>query len=587
MAWPEAGHINQLWATLMVEELVRQGAGPFFLSPGSRCTPLTIAAARHPGATCHTHFDERGMAFLALGHAKATGRPAVLICTSGTAVANYLPAVVEASQAHVPLVLLTADRPPELLDCGANQAIVQPGIFGASTRWAASVPCPDEAVPPQALLTTIGHAVHRAAGVPPGPVHLNCMYREPLAPVDDARDFADYLLPVTGWVSDQRPYTASLQSVLRPADAYERLVRDFRDARTGLLVAGALRSEEERRAVADLAARLGWPAVPDVLSGLRLGCPGPPWLPFFDQMLLSAEFGARFRPDAVLHVGGTIVSKRLQSQLEAWRPEYIRLTSYPSRHDPGHVVRHHCVCDIAVVCHCLAALLGDAANPRPELMQLGDDVDAAVSAFLADSNTLSEIQVARTVSELRPSGCALVLGNSMPVRDMDMYAVAGGAGGPVHANRGASGIDGNIATAAGIARATPGATIAVVGDLAALHDLNSFVMLSELPQPFVVVVINNDGGGIFSFLPVSGQTDVFEQHFAMSHGRGFEQLAAAFGVSYHAPHTVMSFEDTLRHALAANGASVIEVSTNREENAALHRDLQERITRLMSGTRGY
>ncbi len=584
MIGTDAPDMNQLWAALLVEELARQGAGPFFLTPGSRCTPLTLAVARHEGAVCHTHFDERGMAFHALGHAQASGRPAVLVCTSGTAVANYLPAVVEASQGHVPLVLLTADRPPELLDCGANQAITQPGIFGAYTRWTTDLPCPDEAVSPRMLLTAAGHGVHRALGPPSGPVHLNCMFREPLSPGEDLRDFSDYLAPVQAWRDGDKPYTIRTPGLLPSKDDLDALAEVICGARAGLLVAGALRTKAERSAVGRLAKRLGWPAVPDILSGLRLGHPGaPPWLPHFDQMLLSPDLAKRMRPDVVLHVGGALVSKRLQGFLDQAGAEYLRLSGHPLRHDPGHLARRHVACDIAATCHELERAVHGTTGPPTKLIQIDKAVGAAVDTWLAQGDGLNEIYVARAVSTLLPPGGTLFLGNSMPVRDMDMFGTPRGEAVPVFANRGASGIDGNIATAAGIARASAGCTVAVMGDLTALHDLNSLALLPGLTSPFVLVVTNNGGGGIFSFLPVANQTDVFERHFATPHGWGFASMAKAFGIRYHAPPSRKSFEEALRAAMAEDGPTMIEVRTDREENAALHHAIQAKLSRLLSG----
>ena len=574
-------NINQAWARLIVEELARNGVRFCCVSPGSRSTPLALAAAACGKITVRVHFDERGAAFHALGHAAATRQPAALICTSGTATANYLPALIEAAQAHVPLIVLTADRPPELLDCGANQAVDQVRLYGAHIRWEALLPCPDARVTPEFVLSTVDQAVHRAMHAPQGPVHLNCMFREPLAPAPDGIDFARYSESLGAWKAGNRPYTQWERPVPELHDDAEgELLAMLGREQQGLLVVGRLDSDEARAAARRLAARLQWPVFADVTSGLRLGAGTGAAVAHYDALLLSEGFRKRCRPGTVLHVGGPLVSKRLIEHLASVRPAYVHVADHPLRQDPLHCVTRRVEADVAAFCRWVAANLPQDGNPAwLDPMQRADRaVSEALAAWERDEPALNEIAVARTVARLAPPDSGLFLGNSMPIRDMDAYADGGGPALYVAANRGASGIDGNIATAAGHAAARACPFTAVLGDLAVLHDLNSLALLASLRSPFALVAINNDGGGIFSFLPIAEHAEHFDTLFGTPHGMNFEHAARQFGLGYARPRDRASFERVYRDAFATDSPVLIEVPGDRAENLRLHRALQARLT---------
>lgn len=571
-----------MWGDIIVEELVRCGVGVFCLSPGSRSTPLALAVANNTDAHEAIHFDERGMAYYALGCAKASGRPSVLICTSGTAAANYLPAVVEASQSRVPLIVITADRPPELLECGANQAVDQTRLFGNYARWYCALPCPDESVPPQFVLTSIDQALHRATASPAGPVHINCMFREPFFAESAEADAKDYLKPVKKWQKEGGPYTRYIETQQQlPLKTQAGIVEVIRAAKRGLLVVGELRSEAECVAVKTLARALKWPVFPDVASGLRLGAEHQSIIPYFDQILLSPPSPG---PDTVLQIGAPVTSKRLLQYLSAEPPaRHLFVADHPLRHDPRHDVTMRIQYSIECLCEDVAARLKDRpASPWLEsLVAQNRIVNEAVETFLSAQKTLCEPYVARCVSRLTPVDSLLFLGNSMPIRDMDMYAAQDGAPLSVAVNRGASGIDGNVATALGHVhgRCTP-ATV-LLGDLALLHDLNSLALLRTFHMPVVFVVINNDGGGIFSFLPVSKVHEHFESHFATPHGMSFEHAAAQFGLQYAAPKSPSAFTKAYVTALNQPRHTLIEVRTKRDANVHLHHELQGAIRKRL------
>ncbi len=571
----ETARANRLWAYLIVEELLRCGVGLFCVAPGSRSTPLVAALAANERAESLVHFDERGTAFAALGYARATGRPAAWITTSGTAVANGLPAVVEAATDGVPMILLTADRPPELRQTGANQTIDQPDIFGDFVRWRFDLPAPGLDVDPASVLTTVDQAAYRALRAPSGPVHLNLMFREPLIP-DPGEDEE----PPSGpdrWREKDAPYTR--YAATKPAvDEAEigSLWEELRPVGRGLVIAGRLASRKQGEAVERLALSLGWPLLPDVGSQVRLGGDRGS-VAFYDALLADESFVKDHGPEAVLHVGGRALSKRLEGFVVRGRPDpYVVVRENPFRLDPGHRVTHSVESDVVGFCAALSRVADE--NPSEADPSWTDGWRAASNAagavldrMFAGRDGLDEPLVARLVSRGIPEGHGLVVASSMPVRDLDAYAAADGAGVPVAANRGASGIDGTVATTAGFARGFGGPVTLLIGDLALLHDLNSLAMLRGLPV--TVVVLNNDGGGIFSFLPVSRHENFFEPFFGTPQGVGFESAARMFGLDYERPGTAEQFLSAYRAGRSGGGPVLIEVRTDREGNVAVHREL--------------
>ncbi len=584
-------NINQLWADLLVDELVRCGVRMFCLSPGSRSTPLTMAVAAHPDAPHVMHFDERGSAFFALGFARATGRPAAWITTSGTAVANGLPAVVEASVSGVPLILLTADRPPELRDTGANQTIDQVKIFGNYASWQFDLPAPDVTLAPETVLTTVDQAVYRSRKMPCGPVHLNCMFREPLAPDDDGRDYSDRIASLASWIGGSLPYTDYTPAEVVPSQGeIDRLAASLQGIDRGLIVAGRLVTKAQGDAVRLLAECLGWPVLPDVASQLRLGqqVPYETSIPYFDLVLASEPFRSTHAPVAVLHFGDRSTSKRLAAFLSEIRPaKYIVIQEAPNRFDPHHHVTAHVEADIVSFSHRLADRILHRAGareyddhpPRSDWLDswqsASEGARQGIEEFIAESDALSEPAVARLVSESTKDHMGLFLASSMPVRDVDTYGSPDGPAPFVASNRGASGIDGTLASAAGFARGLNAPVTLLLGDLALLHDLNSLALAARSDQPITIVVVNNHGGGIFSFLPIARHTDVFETYFGTPHPYAFEHAAAMFDIPYEAPTTIPELRDALTtHA----GATVlIEVITDRDENVRLHRELEHAV----------
>jgi 2-succinyl-5-enolpyruvyl-6-hydroxy-3-cyclohexene-1-carboxylate synthase len=577
----ETPRANRLWANLIVEELVRCGVDFFCVAPGSRSTPLVAALVANDRARSLVHFDERGTAFAALGYARATGRPAAWITTSGTAVANGLPAVVEASTDGVPMILLTADRPPELRQTGANQTIDQPDIFGDFVRWRFDLPAPDLAIDPAMVLTTVDQAAYRARRSPHGPVHLNLMFREPFLP-----EAGDNLRGPSPWAEGDQPYTR--YAATKPTvdeSQIQALWQTLRPVKRGLVVAGRLASRKQGEAVLRLADALGWPLLPDVGSQVRLGANAENLVAHYDVLLANDSFSGVHAPEAVVHVGGRALSKRLERFLGRSRPDpYVVVRENPFRLDPAHRVTHSIEADVVDFC---AAIVSVAAEDPPSVdvsswathwreasEKAGHRLDGISDGI--SSREPNEPFVARGVSRNVPRDHGLVVASSMPVRDLDTYAAADGAPVPVAANRGASGIDGTVATAAGFARGLERPVTLLIGDLALLHDLNSLAMLRDVTV--VVVVLNNDGGGIFSFLPVAEQSDFFEPYFGTPQGVGFGPAAEMFGLGYEQPRTTGEFLDAYVGACASGRSSILEVRTDRQENVGLHAELLQRAS---------
>ena len=571
---------NTLWGRLLVEELARCGVSFACISPGSRSTPLTAAVAAGGRLESTLWLDERGAAFHALGRARATGRPAALICTSGTAVANYLPAVIEAAQDGVPLIVVTADRPPELIDAGANQAILQPGIFGGYVRWSFSLPAPDASVSGRLVLSTVDQAVHRALGPPAGPVHVNCRFCEPLEPAGDEPWFDD--IP-RRWREGSAPLTRYARPEVAPdAASLAAIAATLAAARRGLLVIGGLAGQRDRDAAALLADQLGWPVAADVRSGLRLGTGPADHVPLVDQILLSPQVRAAFTPDVVLHLGRQPISKRLAQALAALPDAtLISVQSHPFRDDPGHRVALRLQADIAHCCELLkpridALVTHVSGGWGVRLREQSERADACIAAFV-EREPFGEIAAARIVAREIPAGHALFLGNSMPIRDMEMFAGADGPRVPVAANRGASGIDGVVATAAGFACGSGRPTTLVIGDLSLLHDLTALLHLRSLAQPLVIVLLNNGGGGIFHFLPIARRPDLLDPWFTAPQDVDFGGIPGLFSIPCHRPATAAAFAVAYREACASGAPAIIEVRTDRAENLAAHRALGDEI----------
>lgn len=534
-------------ATVLIDELVRCGLNEVVVAPGSRSAPLALAAYAEPRLRLHVRIDERSAAFLALGLARRSERPVALVCTSGTAAANFHPAVVEAHESGVPLLVLTADRPPELRGTGANQTIDQLKLYGDAVRWFCEVGVPEERPGQVAYWRSLAcRAYHRALGPQdPGPVHLNVAFREPLIPDGDETWCESLEGDAAGaWVRAR---------VAPPAAALH-----IAPTRRGVLVVGDGAANVRRYVAA--AGMAGWPVVSEPSGGARYGDHA---VSAYHFLLGTPEFVESHRPDVVVTLGRPGLSRPLLSWLRRVEEHIVVAPDLSRWPDPTRSATQ-----VAQAVE-IPIAQGDDRWLRSWLR-----AEAAARAALdevLDASGLSEPRLARDLVDLLPNGSLLFCGSSMPVRDLDQV-MRPRRGLRVLANRGASGIDGSVSTAMGAALAHNGPSFALMGDLAFLHDQNGLIAGPREPRPdLCLVVVNNDGGGIFSLLPQAALRDPFERIFGTPHGVDLEYVAAATGT----PYTQVTDAGQLAKAVRGEGVRIVEVRTDREANAVLHGAMRE------------
>jgi 2-succinyl-5-enolpyruvyl-6-hydroxy-3-cyclohexene-1-carboxylate synthase len=544
------------------DELARCGVRDVCTSPGSRNTPLLLSLVREPRLRATSHIDERCGGFFGVGVAKATGRPAVLVCTSGTAAANYLPAVVEAYEARVPLLVLTADRPPELRDVGAGQAIDQVKLYGRNAKWYLEVD--DAPATPERLrwLRQLAcRAVWTATSGRPGPVHLNFSLREPLVldgPLPEDRD--------QGGRPDGRPWVD-----LRPAPpaSAEPLLAELAQRPRAIVVAGRMDDPAAGRAVG---ATTGLPVLADPLSNARRGAA----VAHYDLFLRDEEWAAAHEPDLVIRVGDLPTSKPLRRWLASLNARQVALDPHGAWQAPFG--------DVDLILPLDPAVLPPLPPGPPEWLDAWRAADeaahGAIAATVGHDEVSEPLVVARTAARLSGED-TLFVASSMPVRDLEAYAVTVADPPRVLANRGANGIDGLVSTAFGIAASSTGRTVLLIGDVALAHDIGGLMAARRLDARLTIVLLNNDGGGIFHFLPVAGERDAFEEHVATPHGLDFELAAELYGLGHVRPHTMRAFDEALEGALASPGSAIVEAVTDRVANRELHARVADAVRRAL------
>jgi 2-succinyl-5-enolpyruvyl-6-hydroxy-3-cyclohexene-1-carboxylate synthase len=565
------------FARALVDEWARAGVQEACLAPGSRSAPLALALAGDDRIRVHVHLDERSAAFFALGTAKASGSPAVVLCTSGTAAANFHPAVLEASHARTPVIVCTADRPPELRDTGAGQTVDQLDLYGRAVRWFCQVGVPgDHPGAATAWRSIAARAVAESVGPPAGPVHLNLAFREPLVPTGAP------LVDAPGR-PDGRPWT----SVTRPTRAPDeqtvaRIAAAVREQPRGLIVAG-WGSDAPAAAVDRVAAAAGWPVLADPISGLRQG---PHAVSTYEALLRSPGFAERHRPDLVLRLGAAPTSKPLSRWLG---PDVAQLLVDPDAAwlDPSRGVAERIAVDAGPLLDALAGALTPAAERDGAWTRTWRAAEHAARAALDDLldgwETPFEGRVARDTVAAIPDGATLVVASSMPVRDVEAFARPR-AGVRFLANRGVNGIDGFVSTALGAAAASDGPTVALLGDLCLLHDANGLAGAARRGLDATFVVLDNDGGGIFSFLPQAELPEHFELLFGTPHGVDLAALAAMHGIPAGRVEKASEVAPAVDAAIAGGGVRLVIVPTDRADNVTRHREAWAVVAGALEGS---
>jgi 2-succinyl-5-enolpyruvyl-6-hydroxy-3-cyclohexene-1-carboxylate synthase len=576
---------NALWGRALVDELVRAGVDSVVVSPGSRSTPLVTAVAGREDLTGHSVLDERAAAYFALGRGRRTGTVTPLVCTSGTAAANYHPAVVEADQGRVPLLLLTADRPPELRDSGANQTVDQEKLYGDAVRWYRDLPEPEAAGRKlRSLRTTVARAVAAAEGTPAGPVHLNCPFRKPLEPTPVDGDVPPDLDPLA---ADGRPEGRPFVSVtggdsrLDRTDA--RAVAEALSVGRGLIVAGPADPPGlDPEAVTALAHATGFPVVADPLSGLRFGghTRVTTTLGGYDDYLDPRVTGEWPDPDVVFRLGASPTSKRLRTYLARTGARQFVVDPAGEWREAEFAATDLVVADPSRLAARLADLVGgpDDAAWR-ERWTAAECAHLGVVDGVTDDGEggYFEGAVLRDVADLAPQPSTLVLGNSTPVRDADRYLAPATDSYTALGNRGASGIDGVTSTALGAGSATTDALTLVTGDLSYYHDLTGLLSALRCGVAATLVVVNNDGGGIFHRLPIESFDPPFTASFRTPHGLDFEPTAALYDLGYERVTDRAAFREAYAEAVGRDGTDVIEVRTDAEASQRTRERLTDAV----------
>jgi 2-succinyl-5-enolpyruvyl-6-hydroxy-3-cyclohexene-1-carboxylate synthase len=584
---------NTVWASILAETLKRLGLTTAVICPGSRSTPLTIAFAQQNQIETVPVLDERSAAFFALGIARATGRPVVLICTSGTAGANFYPAVIEARESRVPLLVLTADRPPELRDCHSGQTIDQLKLYGNYPNWQAELAVPSVDIGMlNYLRQTVVHAWERTLFPVPGPVHLNIPFRDPLAPLPqfDTNPLQSQFQPEDFFAAISSPPHPLTPSPPHP------LIQDWQQCEQGIIIAGPAQPQQPREyceAIAQLSKALRWPVLAEGLSPVRNYADLNPYLiSTYDLILRNRQLAQQLAPKMVIHIGELPISKELRTWLDNSQPR--RWVIDPSHHnlDPLHGKTTHLRTTVEHLASTIPPLskgglggvnafkegLGgvDASqaglgeiNASHYLEQWCDaeaKVRTAVDQKMTTISQLFESKAAWLLSQSLPPKTPLFIANSMPVRDIEFFWSPNNTGVRPFFNRGANGIDGTLSTALGIAHQNQN-SVMLTGDLALLHDTNGFLLKNKFVGHLTIVLINNNGGGIFEMLPISKFDPPFEEFFATPQDVNFAQLCITYGVEHQ---LIQSWEQLrqLLNPLPSKGIRVLELQTDRKADAS-------------------
>jgi 2-succinyl-5-enolpyruvyl-6-hydroxy-3-cyclohexene-1-carboxylate synthase len=569
---------NTLWSDIFVDELARAGLKAVCIAPGSRSTPLTLAFARHGGIKIYTHLDERSAAFFALGLALASDEPVALVCTSGTAAANFFPAIVEAHVSRVPLIVLTADRPPELRHSGANQTIDQVKMYGDYALWSVDAALP-EANPPaiaiRNLRTLAARAYAKANGIRKGVVHINMPFRKPLEPVPVDGDVVE--VP-KGAEARRGAFTQFYKT--RPTEAYgDELGLDFYETEKGMIVCGGGVDTDAHEAIRMLSEETGYPIISDVLSGLRFDTTKPDNI--FSGYETALIDNLSLKPDLIIRFGNHIISPRLSRYIEQSSPKHYFLISEDGEwSDDSHLVTDVIPIGDADICYQLmpSVMARTSVGTWLEGWQNIEYLSWEAASEQIDMGAYFDGAAVYDVVDLIPAESTLFAGNSLPVRLLDQFGKPQNKRIYVYANRGASGIDGNISTALGAGAARPDQPlVAIVGDITFYHDMNGLLAVQRNGVPVTIVLLNNNGGGIFHRLPIKNFEPEFTDLFVMPHGLEFEHAARMYGLEYVRADDRESFRQAFSESVNNRLSRIIEVRTDAQHDLKRRQEIIDAV----------
>ncbi|ANU11503.1 menaquinone biosynthesis protein menD [Planococcus antarcticus DSM 14505] len=550
------------YVSAFTHSLVGLGVLDAVISPGSRSTPLAYACMMQEGLTVYRQIDERSAAYFALGMAKASGRPVMLLCTSGTAAANYFPAIVEAYYARVPLIVVTADRPHELREVGAPQAINQVNLFGTHVKWATDLPMPETDNQLAFLSRHLHRSVQSASSEPKGPVHVNVPFREPLR-IDFEQTYES-----GGEIAH---FGGDMSLSPESREFFQRLMKK----KKGLLIVGEM-TKPMPPEFWDFINKLNWPVLADPLSNLRGNMPSEAKdliIDSYDALLKNEAFKEEVVPEAVIRVGPQPVSKPLTLFLAAAKPEvYVVFDESPMLRDAQSVATHH----IQASANGLWQLPLEMKKKNP--YQEKWTVASALYWEVVSRHCQEELDegILAKIFFDRLDACDLIVGSSMPIRDVDTFFKSTERDVMIYANRGANGIDGVVSTAFGVQAAKQRPAYLFIGDLSFLHDMNGLIASKMQATDLTIVIMNNDGGGIFSYLPQSQEERYFEDLFGTPTGLTFGDVAKMYDTQYVAVETVEQLAEALDQP-KDKAVKIIEVFTDRQKNVITHRKLWTRF----------
>ena len=551
---------NELVASVITEELSRLGIGSFWLSPGLRSAPLVHAVNKNQKNRIIWHNDERGAAFAALGYAKASKKPAILICTSGTAVANFAPAVLEAKASQTPMIILSADLPRQKINRGENQTLEQLQIFQNYLLWQHDIEASSINLDLSEVLSAIDFAVSKSK-FPGGPVQINLRFSKPLDSGLE-KEYLDLWLKnwtsnLSNWFSSDKPYlTYNLESSALIKDDLLSLIKA---SSKPLFIAGTLKEQEGKRELLSLASEMGAPVIADITSGLRWeNSEGAFVSAHYDLFLDSFTEN----PDCILHFGDGIISKNLQNYISKQNCPYILITESEDRFDPLGKVSYHLKSSILEATKALSKKLNEGTNT--DFLKAFQLEELRIKEFLNTTSEFSEWSLVREVFKTLPSKWGIFLANSLPIREADNFVTQHQIDLEISANRGVSGIDGTISSAIGFSEGCGKPVLLLSGDLSFLHDLNALSVIRHLKHPLIVVLFNNQGGAIFQLEHIRPYTSDNENFFVTPHELRFASAAKMFNLDYYQPDNFDNFQKDLTTAFQNLRSAIIEVNFESE-----------------------
>lgn len=566
------GNINRLWSWIIIDEMISKGVTQFFVSPGMRNAPLLWAVNTHPKANFKTAIDERASAYMALGYAKKAERPACLICTSGTALANYFPAVCEASKSQTPMVILSADRPLEMVTFNANQTMEQNNFYHSFSKGFLNPGTPTEEISPLALRKAINQLITKSVFPMGGPVHINLPFREPLdgTPGNISKD---YILKSINENSRLSEWNLPLRAKANDDILAATLIK-IKDAKNGLIVIGELAPSVANDKIRNFIKKLNWPVYLDINSNLKFEYSLEDQVtPTFDHPEVFDYFKKK-SPDVIIQIGARLVSKHFYNFLKLPNDGFrITIREGSDLEDPSYSRNIRVQTSPDIFCdQILDSLKDETLIKNPALLPWSEVAKKKIK--IIDNSELCYPSLSKNLMEIIPEHTTLYLANSTAIRSFDSYcSLKNKKRLHIQSHRGVSGIEGFMAAAAGHTYASDERVTLVIGDISFLHDLNSLILLKETPIPIIVLVVNNGGGGIFSLLPVCEDEDLLPL-LTTPHNQNLSPLVESFGIPCFKVNNIEQFKESYLCSLKNENSTVIEVMINNQKNVEIYKKLK-------------